>query len=203
MDGKEFKAISANIQKAYVSEMSYWKEEQERRYFQGLYDAFRNCKAEHFEKAVKKHIDLSSKTPTVADLREIIREMQRPVTNTTEHETTSCKLCGGVGLISYYRWNHKTGFWCEYLCHCNCQNNGKYRGSSAFLTSGEVDELITNNRFVRLNVPYGMHTVPPEEFEQSLKNLPERKMSERAEEIRREILNRRKQEHVGIASGKA
>lgn len=192
MDGKEFKAISANIQKAYVSEMSYWKEEQERRYFQGLYDAFRNCKADVFEKAVKKHIELSSKTPTVADLREIIREMNRPVTNTTEHETTSCKLCGGVGLISYYRWNHKTGFWGEYMCHCTCQNNGRHAGKKAFWTAEQVDKELVNNPFMRLNVPFGMHKVPPEEFEQALKNLPERKMSERTEEIRQEILSRRK-----------
>lgn len=191
MQRDEFDRVYQRIKNAYVSEMSFWRDG-DKAYRNGLSDAFKNCKAELFEKAVKRHIDLSAKTPTVADLREIIREMNRPVTNTTDHETTPCKLCGGVGLISYYRWNHKTGFWCEYLCHCTCQNNDKHKGKNAFWTAEQVDNEILNNPFVRLHVPFGMYTVPPQDFEQALKNLPERKVSERAEEIRREILSRRK-----------
>ena len=192
MNQNEFNPIYRRLKSAYVSEMSYWKDG-DQAYKIGLAEAFKACKAELFEKAVKKHIDLSSKTPTVADLREIIREMNRPVTNTTEHETTSCKLCGGVGLISYYRWNRKTGFWGEYLCHCTCQNNERFAGNKAFLTAGQVDELIVNTPYVRLNVPYGMHRVPPEAFEQAMKELKAPRIDEeKADRIRQEILSRRK-----------
>lgn len=189
MNQTEFDRVYKKIKETYFAEISYWKTDKP--YYDGLANAFKACKADVFEKAVKRHIEVASKTPTVANLREIMRSLNRSETNTTEHKTTSCKLCGGVGLISYYRWNHKTGFWCEYLCHCNCRNDRKYEGNSAFLTSGEVDELIRNNPFVRLNVPFGMHKVPPEEFEQALKNLPERKPSERAQEIGRKILRRK------------
>ena len=191
MNQVEFERVYKKIKNVYFAEISYW--ESDKPYYDGLANAFKGCKVEVFEKAVEKHISISKKTPTVADLREIIGNMQRPVANHTDYETTPCKLCGGVGLISYYRWNRKTGFWCEYLCHCSCQNNERFAGNKAFLTAGQVDELIVNTPYVRLNVPYGMHMVPPEAFEQAMKELKAPRIDEeKADRIRQEILSRRK-----------
>ena len=50
-----------------------------------------------------------------------------------------------------------------------------------------------NTPYVRLNVPYGMHRVPPEAFEQAMKELKAPRIDEeKADRIRQEILSRRK-----------
>ena len=197
MTREEFSKILLRIKSAYVQDLSFLKEDDRQLYFRGLHDQFGALEAIVFNKAVDRYISISKNAPKISDLVTIVNSIKTEQRKKQEIKTVSCKICGGVGLISYYRWNPKTGFWCEYLCHCTCRNNIKYQDSKTFITAKQVDEMMMHNSYIRLNVPYGMYRVPPKEFDAVLKMYKKPVMSdERAKQIKQEILSRREKSGI-------
>lgn len=197
MTREEFSEILLRIKKAYVQDLSFLGDKDKQLYFQGLYDQFQDVEAIIFNKAVERYIGIAKNAPKISDLLTIVNSIKTEQRKKQEIKTVSCKICGGVGLISYYRWNPKTGFWFEYLCHCTCRNNSKYQGSKTFLTANKVDEMMMHNSYIRLNVPYGMYRVPPKEFDAALRMYKKPVVSdERAKQIKQEILSRREKNGI-------
>lgn len=118
----EFIEATSRLENYYGKE--YTKEQR-----QIMFQELKNLTIERYKRVIVKIIREDKYLPKVADILEKNREIGY---EKEEEEIVDCKICKGVGLLTYKK--EFEGLIYTYACRCSCQNGLRKSNKIPFAT---------------------------------------------------------------------
>lgn len=90
-----------------------------------MFEELNKMSLERYQRAVAICIKTCKYLPKIADILQSANESDNDVYE-TKRQYEQCKVCGGRGLVRYYKILQENNFKYEFACRCICKNAENY-----------------------------------------------------------------------------